>query len=220
MESEQPQEHRDALRVLKNIVLIIFNSLVSDFPASEPTGCTFWDKFQIWTAIITICQVHVSPFTPLHFQNTSKQPVLRQLKEWLTSNPSLSFSFQKQKCVTFLSQNSSGFTTQTSDTSAGITFWNSIVSVRPEPCKHRSLTVWRILTSHNDTDLISWVWSTYTLCPRVFKVNVQHHSIYTDVCVAEKENSLVLHFYWLSLYVVIMRWWWYIFLKQTCNLRL
>lgn len=43
----------------------------------------------------------------------------------LTSKPSRSFSFQKQKCVTFLSQNSSGFTTQTSDTSAGITFWNS-----------------------------------------------------------------------------------------------
>lgn len=41
---------------------------------------------------------------------------------WLTSKPRRSFSFQKQKCVTFLSQNSSGFTTHTSDTSAGMTF--------------------------------------------------------------------------------------------------
>lgn len=54
-----------------------------------------------------------------------------QLKgQQLTSNPSLSFSFQKQKCVTFLSQNSSGFTTHTSDTSAGITFWKGISGVR------------------------------------------------------------------------------------------
>lgn len=52
------------------------------------------------------------------------------MRQQPTSNPSLSFSFQKQKCVTFLSQNSSGFTTHTSDTSAGITFWKTISSVR------------------------------------------------------------------------------------------
>lgn len=50
--------------------------------------------------------------------------VLPLAGETLTSKPRRSFSFQKQKWVTFLSQNSSGFTTQTSDTSAGMTFWN------------------------------------------------------------------------------------------------
>lgn len=88
---------------------------------------------ELYRRAFTLSQMHLVPDTPSvvkkQLHKRAKQTA-RRPGDPLTSKPRRSFSFQKQKCVTFLSQNSSGFTTHTSDTSAGITFWETAATRR------------------------------------------------------------------------------------------
>lgn len=117
---------------------------------------------ELYRRAFTLSQMHLVPDTPSavkkQLHKRAKQTA-RRPGDPLTSKPRRSFSFQKQKCVTFLSQNSSGFTTHTSDTSAGITFWETAATRRQNTGRGNNTQAHKLGGGEHSETLVPATWA-------------------------------------------------------------